>query len=353
MHQEPKTLDPKFFQSLVEIIAADLNKNVNITDDHGIIIASHSKERIGQLHEAGANMLNTKSIAEFSVNAADEKTLSGVRRGYNVPIMFEDKCIGLIGVSGEPEEAALYARLAAHFVETALQSNVEHIKLVKALQEKQDLRLDYLKRIMHIQEEERQSISRELHDETSQSLTSIIFGLRVLAETHNGEERKKILKMRDLAANTLDAVHSLAVRLRPLVLDKLGLVTAVKKYIEDFSQQYSITVHTTFSNKLALQRFSQEIEINLYRILQETLTNIARHAHATTVDITLAKKKDTLIFTIADDGAGFDIENVNKRTRTSLGLYGIRERVALFNGSIAIHSAISQGTKITIKIPLT
>jgi signal transduction histidine kinase len=353
MHQDQTALDPKFFQSLVDIIAAELNKNVNITDEHGIIIASYSKERIGQLHEAGAAMLQAKRIAEFAVSAQDEKIMPGVRRGYNVPIMFEDSCIGFIGVTGDPDEAAIYARLAAHFVEAAFQSNVRQIKLVKALQEKQNLHLDYLKRIMHIQEEERQSISRELHDETSQSLTSIIFGLRVLAETHSGESREKILRMRDLAANTLDAVHSLAVRLRPLVLDNLGLVTAVKKYIEDFSQQYSITIHTTFSKNLGSQRFAHEIEINVYRILQETLTNIAKHAKATTVGITLVRKKATLIFAIADNGAGFDMENVNKKARTSLGLYGIRERVALLKGSITIHSAPHQGTKITIEIPLT
>lgn len=353
MHEDYETLAPEFFQSLVDIISAELKENVNITDKDGIIIASYSKERIGQLHEAGARMLRSEKIQEFSVTEEDERTLSGVRRGYNVPILFEDKCIGLIGVTGNPEEAAVCARLAVHFVEAALQSNVRQIKLLEALKEKQNLHLHYLKRIMQIQEEERRNISRELHDETSQALTSIIFGLRVLAESAKEEDREKILQMRDLAATTLDAVHQLAVKLRPVVLDNLGLITAAQKYIDTFSQKYAIEIHTTFSKNIKRERFSPEIEINLYRILQETLTNIAKHAQATHVDIQFIKRNYTLFFSICDNGIGFDMNKANPdQDRTCLGLYGIKERVSLLQGQFTLQSSPEKGTVIKVEIPL-
>jgi signal transduction histidine kinase len=353
MQTVDQSLDSKFAQSLVDIIASELNKNVNIVNKHGVIIASFSKERIGQIHEVGVRMLRSGKIHEFSVNAEDEKQFTGVRRGFNVPIWFENECVGLIGVTGDSTEAASYARLAAHFVEAALNANVRQDKLVKALQEKQTLHHHYLKQIIHIQEEERRKISRELHDETSQSLTSIIVGLRVLAEISQSENRGELLQMRDLAANTLDAVHRLAVQLRPVILDDLGLVSAARKYIEDYSQKYNIKVTLQIAPALSRERFSSELEINLYRILQEALTNIIKHAHANDVHITLTRKKSRLLLMIADNGIGFQEEHIkHHHERSCLGLYGMKERIALLHGKFIIHSIPGQGTRIYLEVPI-
>ena len=104
-----RQLDARFAQTLVDIVAAELNKNVNITDEHGVIIASFSTERITQVHEIAANMLQTGVIRECAVSEEDERQWKGVRKGWNVPILFENHCVGVIGVSGEPDTSAPYA----------------------------------------------------------------------------------------------------------------------------------------------------------------------------------------------------------------------------------------------------
>jgi len=353
MDNEYQKLDAKFAQSLVDIVAAELNKNVNILDERGVVIASFSKERIGQVHEPGAMMLKSGVIKEFYVTKTDELRFSGVRTGFNMPIMFDNKCVGVIGVTGELKTSEPYARLAARFVEANLQSNARQEKLVGALKDKEELRSVFLNKIMRVQEEERKRISRELHDETSQSLTSIIVGLRMLAEqVQNQGEREKILHMRDLARTTLEAVHDMAVELRPVLLDDLGLVAAAQKYIANYSKQYNMIVHVEFNN-LSRERFATEVEIALYRILQEGLTNIIKHAKASQVRVSLHKTQTKLILIINDNGVGFSLELFKStHSRTSLGIYGMGERVALVGGIFDITSAAGLGTKIFVEIPL-
>lgn len=353
MENKCRRLDAKFAQSLVDIVAAELHKNVNILDERGVIIASFSRERIGQIHEAGARMLKAGIVKEFYVSKGDELYLSGIRNGFNMPIMFNGQCVGIIGVTGELATAEPYARIAARFVEANLQSNARQEKLVGALQEKEELQSVFLNKMMRVQEEERKKISRELHDETSQSLTSIIVGLRMLAEQVQGSnEREKILEMRDLALTTLEAVHHMAVELRPVLLDDLGLVAAAKKYLENYAKQYKIDVRIDFNN-LSRERFLPEVEITLYRILQEGLTNSIKYGKGTQVWVELYKQTEKLILTIRDNGIGFDVEKFKSaHSRTSLGIYGMGERVALVDGTFEITSVIGEGTRIFVEIPL-
>ncbi|MGI6093545.1 MAG: sugar diacid recognition domain protein [Veillonellaceae bacterium] len=353
MQEYYTSLDPKFAQSLVDIVASELNKNVNITDDHGVIVASFSKERISQVHEAAARMLKSGKITAFSVSAEDEKNLKGVRRGFNVPIIFGNKCVGVIGVTGDPELAAPYARLAVRFVEAALEANARQEQLVRALNEKKKLQSILLNKTISIQEEERKKISRELHDETSQALTSIIVGLRVLAE-HSSvpADRESILQMRDVAVQTLEAVHNLALELRPVLLDDMGLVAAIQRYVDNYTRQYGIKIDVDFSN-LGRERFLPEIEITLYRLVQEALTNIVRHARASEIRITLCKQRAKLFLSICDNGVGFEAANWPANNENiGLGIYGMRERVALLNGRFRLQSEIGKGTEITVEIPV-
>lgn len=351
--EEYPSLDPKFAQKLVDIVSAELSKNVNICDEYGVIIASFSKDRISQVHEASQIMLSSGDIHEFSVTDEDEIRLRGVRKGFNVPIMVEGRCVGVIGVTGEPEAAAPYARLAAHFVQAALESNSRQEKLVRALKEKEELQSILLNKIIDVQEDERKKISRELHDETSQALTSIIVGLRMLSEHIGGEdERRRIIEMRDLVAKTLDDVHRLAVELRPVLLDDLGLVAAAQRYIENYSRQYAIPADINFAG-LSRERFRPEIEITLYRILQETLTNIAKHAQATHVRVLLKKARQKITLSITDNGVGFNAASLQSAAvNSSLGIYGMRERVVLLDGVFTIRSEVGAGTTVMVEIPL-
>jgi signal transduction histidine kinase len=350
--KEPyRSLDPHFSQTLVDIVAAELNKNVNICNEKGVIIASFSKERISQVHECAAIMLTSGRIYEFSVTDEDVLSFRGVRKGFNVPIIFEGRCLGVIGVTGEPEAAAPYARLAARFVQAALESSARQEKLVRALQEKEELQTIFLNKVIAVQEEERRKISRELHDETSQALTSIIVGLRMLSEQLGGEGRGRVLEMRDLAAKTLEDVHRLAVELRPVLLDDLGLVAAAQKYIENYSRQYGLPVDIDFAG-LSRERFRPEVEIALYRILQEALTNIVKHAQAGQVRVSLTKTRGRLSLSVADNGVGFDPAAVQSGGGACLGIHGMRERMATLGGAFSIRSAPGGGTTILAEAPL-
>ena len=346
-------IDPVFAQSLVDSIAAQLNKNVIICDKRGVIIAAYHRERIQQLHEASEIMLKSGEIYEFSVTAEDVRRLSGVRKGFNVPIVFEERCVGVIGVTGDPDEAAPYARLASQFVQAALESNTRQEKLVRALKEKEQLQATLLNKMIEVQEDERRRISRELHDETSQALTFIIVGLRVLSEQIKTEqEHKKVLELRDVTLSTLEAVHRLAVELRPLLLDERGLVAAATRFIDDYSKQYGLIVKADFS-KIKRERFQLETETTLYRIIQESLTNIAKHAKASKVEISLKKEQGRLFLTITDDGIGFSQKTLRgAATRKSLGIYGMKERAELLFGSFSIRSVVGQGTTVTVELPV-
>lgn len=353
LQPEYMSLDPRFAQSLVDIVSTELAKNVNITDKHGKIIASFSKDRIGQMHEASANMLAKGKPIEFSVSADDERRMRGVRRGFNVPIMLGNQCVGVIGVTGDPDTAAPYARLAARFVGAALEANAHQEKLVRALKENHELQSVLLNRTISVQEQERKKISRELHDETSQALTSIIVGLRVLSDSVlRQEDKQKILDMRDLVVTTLEAVHHLAVELRPVLLDDLGLVAAAQKYTDSYAKQYQIQLDMKFVN-VSRERFLPEIEITLYRILQEALTNIAKHAKANKIQIILKKVSSKLILNVHDNGTGFNTAILNKTSDyTSLGIYGMKERIALLHGTFEIESSPGNGTTICVELPI-
>jgi signal transduction histidine kinase len=346
------SLDRRFAQSLVDIVAAELNQNVIITDNQGVIIAAFRAERIGQTHEAAASMLSSSLPREFAVTAADVEVMEGVRQGFNVPVTFRGKCVGVLGVTGEQATVAPYARLAARFVEAALESNSRQEQLLRLFREKKALQSTLLNKLMAIQEEERKQISRELHDEAGQVLTSIIVGLRILSEqVERAEERKKILEMRDLTAQTLETVRRLAIELRPMLLDDLGLEVAIGRYVENYRQQYGITVETEFTG-INRMRFSSEIELTLYRILQEALTNIAKHADASQAAISLVKMPAELVLVIRDNGKGFAVNASQLETSEHLGLYGMKERVSLLDGSVAVQSLVGHGTTVTVKIPL-
>src|SRR5579859_266161 len=176
--------------------------------------------------------------------------------------------------------------------------------MLKALD---DLAKSRASQILHAQEQERKRIARELHDETSQVLTSLLISLALLEETvTTSEARQRIAETRALAHQTLRAVRNLSIDLRPSALDDLGLLPALRWYIKEYQQKCSIEVE--FLAQSFKQRLPPEVETALYRIVQESLTNTARHSHAHSVDVILKEGSDAIEATIADDGRGFDID---------------------------------------------
>ncbi|BDG60047.1 histidine kinase [Caldinitratiruptor microaerophilus] len=219
-------------------------------------------------------------------------------------------------------------------------------EMLDRLQESQRVKDELLDRVIAAQEEERRRIARELHDETGQSLTSLIVGLKALEEAHP-EARDTAAELRRQAAATLDEIHTLILALRPRALDELGLVPALRRFVSDFSQKHGIRVDfQTLGDDL---RLPARVETCLYRIVQEALTNVARHARARAVSVVIDVWPHQVSAVIEDDGVGFDPNQVGGGR---LGLAGMRERAALFGGQLRVESSPGGGTTVAVKIPL-
>ena len=206
--------------------------------------------------------------------------------------------------------------------------------------------------VISAQEEERKRISRELHDETAQALTSLLIRLRLLQDARNLDEvRTGAAELRELIARTLEDVRKLAVELRPTTLDDLGLVAAIEWYTREYAERIDASMH--FSTQGLVGRLHSEVELVIYRVMQEALTNIARHAQATRIDVALAFTDEAVEIRIEDNGLGFDVNEATSSRERGLGLFGMRERVELIGGTFNIRSQARIGTCIQIGVPVT
>jgi two-component system sensor histidine kinase NreB len=204
--------------------------------------------------------------------------------------------------------------------------------------------------VIHAQEEERKRISRELHDGVGQALYSILVGLNVVGQQELNEQTKNLLtNVQELTARALEEVKRMAVELRPTALDDLGLLPAIRSYIKRYEQTFGIEV--TLQVKGSQRRYPASVETALYRILQEAMTNTAKYADAETIHITFMDDGEQLTLTVSDDGKGFDIQHLEAQG-TGLGLFGMKERAHLLDGTVEIHAAIGAGTRILVTIPL-
>lgn len=249
---------------------------------------------------------------------------------------------------------------------------VENARLYAEVQRKERLRGELLTKALAAQEEERKRIARELHDDVSQSLTALLY------EAEDGLEmdsrpstQTRLQSICDLTQHTLDNIHKLIFDLRPSMLDQLGLVPAVRWLAETRleSRGLRVTVNTgsTSMEKFSDdQRLAPEIETGLYRVIQEAINNIARHAAARNVEINLELDNETLRVSIIDDGIGFDWSELNttanknlqedyvdtSETMRGLGLMGMQERIELLGGELEILTTPGNGTQVHIHVPL-
>ena len=227
-------------------------------------------------------------------------------------------------------------------------------EMSEELRQKGAMREQLLASVISAQEEERTRIARELHDETSQALTSLMVGLRLIEDTDDNDEiRQKVGELRALARHALAEVHNLAVGLRPSSLDDLGLVATLEQHVKDFSQSFGVKAdfHAIGFDGL---RLPPQTEITLYRIVQEALTNVAKHAGATEVSVLLEVRRPSIVAIIEDDGRGFDVPGAPSASpgEQRLGLHGMQERASLIDGLLTIESAPGTGTAVFVGVPL-
>ena len=206
----------------------------------------------------------------------------------------------------------------------------------------------YSRRLIEAQEAERHRISRELHDQVGQILTAVKMNLHSLWEKCDAPEiQASIQDNMEVIDEAMDQVRDLSVDLRPLLLDDFGLLVALRWYLD---RQSSIATEFNARGVCEEDRFSTELETACFRIVQEAVTNVVRHAKANRIVVTLERIESYLMLLISDDGVGFDL-SVLRNGAATLGLRGMEERVHALGGLITIDSSPSLGTEICARLP--
>lgn len=267
----------------------------------------------------------------------------GAKTGLWAPLIVQDRPLGVLMVHDKRGADPCFdddVRLAETFAD----------RCAVAVDLSARVARDALRRVVEAQELERRRLARELHDETGQALTSILLGLRTVEEANGAAAlRAATATLRELAVATLQDVRRLAVELRPKALDDFGLVAAPERLISNFAEQTGISVE--FSARIGETRLNADVETALYRIVQEALTNVAKHAQAERVSIVLTRKARAVTAVIEDDGLGFTAAPEPDDSR-DLGLVGMQERVGLLSGRIRIESTEGSGTTLVVEVPL-
>jgi signal transduction histidine kinase len=220
-------------------------------------------------------------------------------------------------------------------------------------QQREALRGELFNRIVAAQEVERQRIARELHDETGQALTAVGMGLRGAASSLKQKDLDRtgqiLHNLEELSSNSLVELQRLIADLRPSHLDDLGLSSALRWYASDVQERTSINVKVEING--GEQPVASPAKTALFRIVQEALTNVIKHAGATAAFIRLSYTQDAVKVQVSDNGKGFEAQARGSRGRTSWGLKNMEERAALLGGTFQVHSTPGQGTTINVSIP--
>ena len=245
--------------------------------------------------------------------------------------------------------------LQRQVVEESLRASELHSSnlLDKSQQLQEELRF-LSRQLLSVQEEERRKISRELHDVIAQTLTSInvrLANLNAESNTSNSELHKQITSTQRLVEKSVDIVHRFARELRPTLLDDLGLIPALEAFLKGFMADTGIRASLTVF--AAIEAADGMTRTMLYRVAQEALTNVARHAQASQVEVRIEAVAGGIRMQIRDDGQGFEVNgNSCARKHNRLGLLGMRERVEMLGGTFGVDSAPGHATTVCVEIPL-
>ena len=212
------------------------------------------------------------------------------------------------------------------------------------------VRLSLIKRLMSAEEAERGRFARELHDQMGQQLSALTLGLEALRRP--GQATTQVDRLQDVARDLSEAVHAIAWELHPAALDDFGLHGALSSLVDYWKASSDMEID--FDSRLGNRRLARQVETTLYRVVQEALTNVAKHARAPAVSVVLTSQPDQVRVVVEDDGCGFDPERVvaEVSSKDSLGLPGMEERLALVGGTLEVESAPGKGTTLIASIPI-
>jgi signal transduction histidine kinase len=305
------------------------------------------------LHHREAMMVNHFSQCP---SLGDETRKEDIDCFVSVPLKSKNRTHGIMNVAGSGEryftesDFRMLDSIGYH-IGLAIENSI----LYEEAKQKEQLRGQLLNNVISAQEEERKRISRELHDEYGQTLTGLIMSMESvegMIPSRQSKLREKLANAKSLIVRALEDVRRLTLDLRPSTLDDLGLTTAIRAYAQHHLETMGVNVQ--FESKGLRHRLSPAVETALFRIMQEAIHNIAKHAEANNVRINLSASNGTITAIVEDDGQGFDVDTVfkSKIGVHSLGLLGIQERTTLLGGSFAIKSKAGQGTRLKVEIPV-
>ncbi|MBI5304587.1 MAG: GAF domain-containing protein [Chloroflexi bacterium] len=293
-------------------------------------------------------------LSRYTAGAGRSLYQEGLRSLVHVPLISRGVALGTMCVGTRtpreftPREVELLMALG-----NQIAVGVENARLYDELARREQLRGDLLEKVITAQEEERKRIARDLHDDTSQSLSALIYSMEA-AETTCADPRlhQTMGHMRGVLAQTLDGIHKLIHDLRPSMLDHLGLFVALRWYAETRLKPANMRLRV--EERGALRRLPPQLETALFRVGQEAINNIARHSGARNVRLKFDGQDGTLHIEIRDDGIGFDLIEVEHSAdrQRGLGLAGMQERVGLLGGQIHIISTPGHGTQVSISVPM-
>lgn len=292
-----------------------------------------SEARATVCHEAGL-----KSVVAVPLHA-HEHVLGVLFLGSSTERSFEQRDLDALSAIGQQIGMAL-----------------ANARLFEEVQAREQARVRLIEQIIAAQEGERQRIARDLHDSTGQSLSAIIMGLEAMEEIGTSDEARltqRVERTKELARNALTDLRELVFDLRPIALDDLGLVPALRAHADRHLGERGVLV--SFESRGLKERLPSRLETSLFRVLQEAVNNVAKHAYARSVSIRLLRVDKEFTAVVEDDGVGFDPTTVHRPTHPErgLGLLGIRERIEMLGGSVQVESAPGAGTKVSIHLSLS
>ncbi len=238
---------------------------------------------------------------------------------------------------------------AMNFLTGDLQSVTEQLE---DIQHRQSMGI----KIIKAQEEERQRVAREIHDGPAQSMSNVVLKAEICEKVMDADidaARKEIKNLKAIVKESLQDVRRIIYDLRPMSLDDLGLIPTLQRYVNSYVEQNEIPV--VFRTRGSADNLKPVVSLTIFRIMQEALSNIHKYANARNVTVNLEFLQEETLFTITDDGKGFDIEEVKKKhlnINGGFGLFSMRERVELLQGRFEITSEKGKGTRITARIPM-
>lgn len=279
---------------------------------------------------------------------------AGLQALVHVPLTSRGVAMGTLCVAtAQPRDYLLEELDLLMAIGSQIAVGIENARLYDELARREQLRGELLDQVIAAQEDERKRIARDLHDDTSQSLSALIYSLEAVEASCPGSPvRDALVTMRQRVTQILDNIHKLIFDLRPSMLDHLGLFIALRWYAETHLQPLGVRVH--LEERGTTRRLLPKMETALFRVVQEAINNIAKHSGARNVHLSFDCYDGVVQIDVVDDGIGFDLNEVARAMdrRRGLGLVGMQERVGLLGGKISLVSDPGHGTQISIRVPV-